>query len=278
MRAARWGAAVLAVLTVAGIARAKDSITWMTVDLPPATIFEGEMAGNGFADQQLRVLFAALPDYDHHIVKGTIARDWHELETRDGICFNWVTRNSGQHWHAVFSKRPVLNPGYRLVVKTGRLTEFLPYAATGDVDLDQLGRDQILSGAVIASRDYLPVLDNFIDSAVRRARVQKTINNAQLIDLLHADRTDFIVASPSEVAFYKETLRLKDDYSLIKVKGAPPYNEAYIACSSGHLGREVIAKIDAYLERPEGWAAYVAPLKRWLDPADYVFAGGAKSR
>lgn len=278
MRAARWGAALLAILTISGIARARDSITWMTVDLPPATIYEGEMAGNGFADQQLRVLFAALPEYDHHIVKGTIARDWHELETRDGICFNWVTRNSGAHWHAQFSKRPVLNPGYRLVVKTARLTEFLPYAATGDIDLDLLGGDEGVSGAVIASRDYLPTLNNFIDSGARRARLQKTVGNAQLVDLLHADRIDFIVASPSEVAFYKETLRLKDDYSLIKVKNSPPYNEAYIACSSGHLGREVIAKIDAYLDRPEGWAAYVAPLKRWFDPPDYAFASGGKAR
>lgn len=278
MGLSRWGAALLAALAMTGGAKARDSITWMTVDLPPATVYDGEMAGNGFADQQLQVLFAALPDYDHRVIKGTIARDWHELETRDGVCFNWVTRNSGQHWHAVFSKRPVLNPGYRLVVKTGRLTEFLPYAATGDIDLDLLGRDETLSGGAIGSRDYLPTLNGFIDSEAGRARLKKTISNAQLIDLLHADRVDFIVASPSEVAFYKETLRLKDDYSLIKVKNSPPYNEAYIACSSGHLGREVISKIDAFLDRPEGWAAYVAPLKRWLEPADYAFAGGGKAR
>lgn len=278
MRAARWGAAILAALTVAGIARAKEIITWMTVDLPPATIYDGELAGQGFGDQQLQILAAALPDYEHRIVKGTIARNWHELETRDGICFNWVTRNPGQHWNALFSKRPVLNPGYRLVVKTGRLTEFLPYAATGDLDLDLLGKDESVSGAVISSRDYLPVLNNFIDSGTRKARVQKTIGNAQLVDLLHADRVDFVVASPSEVAFYKETLRLKDDYSLIRVKNSPPYNEAYIACSSGPVGRGAIAKIDAYLDRPEGWAAYVAPLKRWLEPADFAFAGGARPR
>src|ERR1700761_515668 len=112
-----WGIAILAALSAGIGAEARESISWMTVDLPPAVIYDGEMAGNGFADQQLQVLFAALPDYDHHIVKGTIARDWHELETRDGVCFNWVTHDSGHHFHALFSKRPVLNPGYRLVIK-----------------------------------------------------------------------------------------------------------------------------------------------------------------
>ena len=157
--------AVFAVCASAGLTRGSEqgraSITWMTVDLPPATIFEGEMAGSGFADQQLRVLAAALPDYDHQFVKGTIARDWHELETRDGICFNWVTRNSGFHWNAVFSKRPVLNPGYRLVARASRLTEFLPYAATGEIDLELLGHNDSLSGGYIASRDYLATINGF---------------------------------------------------------------------------------------------------------------------
>jgi len=278
MGLSRWGAAIWAACAISGSVAARESITWMTADLPPAAIFEGELAGNGFSDQQLNVLAAALPDYDHHIVKGTIARDWHELETRDGVCFNWVTRNPGQHRNASFSKRPVLNPGYRLVVKAGRLTEFLPYIASGKADLDLLGRDGTMSGAVAASRDYLPALDAFIESRDRKAHLQKTINNSQLIDLLHAERVDFIVASPTEVAFYKQTLRLKDDYSLIKVRNTPPYNEAYIACSAGHLGREVLAKIDAYLSTPAGWAAYVAPLKPWLDPADFAFAAGTKPR
>jgi len=268
-------AAILAAGVGMGGVQARDSITWMTVDLPPATIYEGEMAGNGFADQQLRVLTAALPDYDHKIVKGTIARNWHELETRDGICFNWVTR-SGTHWNALFSKRPVLNPGYRLVVRTARLTEFLPYGQSGDLDLDLLGQSDSLSGGYIASRDYLPTINGFIASGDRRSKLQKTMTSAQLVELLHVGRLDFIFASPTEVAYYHVAEHLAADFSVLKVKGEPVYNEGYVACSSGPVGKAAMAKIDAYLERAEGWAAYVAPLQRWLDPADYAFAAGVK--
>jgi uncharacterized protein (TIGR02285 family) len=280
----RWQGVQAALAAVASIgvttpsAQGRDSITWMTVDLPPATIYEGEMAGTGFADQQLRILAAALPDYDHQIVKGTIARDWHELETRDGICFNWVTRNPGFHWNAVFSKRPVLNPGYRLVVRSSRLTEFLPYAATGDIDLELLGRNDSLSGGYIASRDYLATINGFIGAGDRRGRLQKTMSSAQLVDLLHANRLDFIFASPTEVAFYREAQHFTDDFAVLKVKNGPVYNEGYIACSSGPIGKAVIARLDAYLDRPEGWAAYVGPLQHWLDPADYAVAAGARPR
>ena len=280
-----WGRALAvfaamcgSVCVMAGEAQARNSIVWMTVDLPPSTIFDGEMAGNGFADQQLKVLAAALPDYDHQVVKGTIARNWHELETRDGICFNWVTHNTGSHWNAIFSKKPVLNPGYRLAVRSSRLTEFLPFAATGDVDLELLGKDESFSGGYIASRDYLSAINGFIASDRRRTKLQKTMNSSQLLELLHANRVDFIFASPSEVKFYREDLHLKDDFAVLKVRGAPVYNEAYIACSSGMLGKEAMAKIDAYLEKPEGWAAYVAPLQHWLDSPDYQFAAGNHTR
>jgi uncharacterized protein (TIGR02285 family) len=274
----REALAVLAAWAAVGSAQARETITWMTVDLPPASIFEGELAGRGFADQQLRVLFAALPDYDHQIVKGTIARDWHELETRDGVCFNWVTHNSVSHWNATFSRRPVLNPGYRVAVRTSRLTEFLPYAVSGDLDLGLLGANEGLSGGYLAARDYLQTISDFIGSTSRQAKLQKTISSSQLVELLQAGRLDFIFASPTEVAFYRQTLRLQDDFTLIKVKGAPIYNEGYIACSSGPIGKAVIAKLDDFLDRPEGWSAYVAPLQPWIDPADYAVAAAMRQR
>jgi len=274
--------AVAALLTMAGSAQAappaapaKPVLTWMTVDLPPATIFDGPMVGRGFADQQLQVLFAALPGYDHQIVKGTIERNWHELETRDGVCFNWVTHNTASHWNAVFSKKPVLNPGYRMAVRTSRLTEFLQFAATGDVDLTLLAKDDALSAAYIASRDYLPAINGFLAS---RRKLQKAMSNAQLLEMLHANRADFGFASPSEVKYFRNALHLDDDFTLLKVRGAPVYNEGYVACSSGAMGKEVMAKIDAYLEKPEGWAAYVAPLQPWLEPADYAFAAANRTR
>ena len=276
MGVSRWGAALLAAISIMGSGQARESITWITIDLPPATIFDGPMAGKGFGDQQLRILFAALPDYDHQIIRGTIARGWHELETRDGLCINWVSRSSGKHWYALFSKRPVPNPGYRLLIKSSRMTEFLPYGRTGEIDLDLVGRNDALSGAFIASRDYLAPINDFIKAG--DIRLQQAMNTQQLVELLHADRVDFIFATPFEVAFYKDQLHLQDQFVPFRIKGGPPFNEGYIACSSGPVGRAVLDKIDAYLQTPDGWAAYVAPLQRWLDPADFAFAQAGKSR
>ena len=125
---------------------------------------------------------------------------------------------------------------------------------------------------------FRSTINGFLGAEDRRARLQKTMSSSQLVDLLHANRLDFIFASPTEVAFYREAQHLNDEFAVLKVKNGLVYNEGYIACSSGPVGRAVIAKLDAYLERPEGWAAYVAPLQRWLDRADYAFAAGSRPK
>jgi hypothetical protein len=51
-----------------------------------------------------------------------------------------------------------------------------------------------------------------------------------------------------------------------------------IGRASGPLGGEVIAKIDDYLARPDGWLAYVAPLKRLFDAAAVALASGVKTQ
>lgn len=260
-----------------GAASARETVTWMTVDLPPAEIYEGDLAGKGFGDQQLTILSAALSDYDHQVVRGTIARAWHELETRDGVCFNWVTRNADRHKSAIYSRRPVLNPSFRLMVKTNRAADFASYlSGAGEIDLDRLAESKSLSGGYIASRDYLPAVNAFLNDDRRAGKLRKTMTTAQLVGLLRADRVDFVLSGPFEVAFYKETQHLPEDFTQYRIKGNPPYNEGYIACSAGPVGREVMAKLDAYLDRPEGWTAYVAPLQRWLDPAEYAFAQAGK--
>ena len=270
---------LVALWAAVGTASARETITWMTVDLPPAEIFEGDLAGRGFADQQLNILFAALPQYDHQIVRGTIARSWHELESRDGVCFNWVTRNADHPHAALYSRRAVANPSFRLMIKADHAGDFTPYAdSAGEIDLERLARNGSLSGGYIASREYLAAVNGFIGSDERKTRLEKTMSTAQLVGLLHANRVDFVLSGPFEVAFYKETQHLPEDFVQFRIKGSPPYNEGYIACSAGPVGREVMSRLDGFLDKPEGWTAYVAPLRRWLDPAEYAFALSGKPR
>ena len=59
------------------------------------------------------------------------------------------------------------------------------------------------------------------------------MSSSQLVELLHANRLDFIFASPTEVAYYREVQHLNDDFAVLKVKNGPVYNEGYIACFFG---------------------------------------------
>src|SRR5579863_1208479 len=60
--------ALLAAL-LAGPVLAVDTVTWLTSDLPPQYIAEGELSGMGIKDQQLRLISATFPDLQHRTMR-----------------------------------------------------------------------------------------------------------------------------------------------------------------------------------------------------------------
>jgi len=101
---------IIAALTAAVAAPvfAADSITWLTSDLPPHYIAEGELAGQGIKDRQLQLIAAQIPEFQHRTVRASISRLWYQIRHEDGMCGIGALRNPEREKIAVFSRRPVL--------------------------------------------------------------------------------------------------------------------------------------------------------------------------
>lgn len=248
-------------------------ISWMQTDLPPQFIADGELAGQGWSDQQMHGLFPQLPGFEHRTAQGSLSRIWYEMAHRDGVCFNGAGRSTERMTFAVYSHRAILVPAYRILVRTESLDRFRPYLdASGNVDLDRLAADGSLSGGYTAGREHFPAINHFIADDRRRARLETAVTTSQLFNLLHGRRVDFIISSPVETPYYRARFHLPDEFASLPVKGGVPSIRGYVVCSKGPLGREVIEKVDALLADEARWASYMEPLRRWLEPADFIAA------
>lgn len=253
------------------------TISWMRTDLPPQFILDGELAGHGWADRQMHDLFPLLPGFDHRLVEGSLSRIWYEMAHRDGVCFDGAARNAEREDIALFSRRPIIAPTYRVIIRAADLARFRVFLdAGGAIDLDRLADEDGLTGGYTASRAHFPVIDRFIASEQRRPRLETAMSPAQLFNLLHGKRLDFIISSPVETPYYKARFHLTDEFASLAVKDGPPSIRGYIACSKGPLGRAVIEKIDALLADDSRWSAYMEPLRRWFEPADFAAALAAQ--
>lgn len=257
-------------LAAAAQARA---VTWMQTDLPPQFIFDGELAGQGWSEQQTRDLFPLLPGFEHRTQQASLSRIWYEMAHRDGVCFNGGARNPERLAFAIYSRRAILVPAYRVLVRAESLERFRPFLAPdGSIDLERLGASASLAGGYTAGREHFPAINRFIADGKRQTRLETAVSASQLFNLLHGKRLDFIIASPVEAPYYKARFHLPDEFVSLAVKDGVPSIRGSVACSRGPLGRAVIEKVDALLSNDRAWAAYLEPLRRWLEPADFAAA------
>lgn len=270
---------VVATLTacLAGPAAAIDTVTWLTSDLPPQYIVEGELSGMGIKDQQLRLIETRLPDVQSRTMRASISRLWYQIQHEDGMCGLGVLRNPEREKIAAFTRRAVVVPGFRMIIREEDRPLFTPFLdEQGEVDLAVLEQSRKLGGGYVADRVYPAVIAGYIDGAARRAPLQRSVDNARLYQLLRSKRVDFVFGLAYESAYY--SWKFGDAMTLagLPVKDSPRTASGYTACSNQPQGRAMIARLDELQNDEEFWRLWLKPLKRWLDPDDFTAAMAAR--
>jgi uncharacterized protein (TIGR02285 family) len=256
---------------------AAETVTWLTSDLPPQYIAEGELSGLGIKDQQLKLIATQFPDLQHRTLRASISRLWYQIQHEDGMCGIGVLRNPEREKIAAFTRRPVVVPGFRLIVREEDKSLFTPFLDEhGEVDLAALQQSRKLGGGYVADRVYPPVMAAYIQSAERRAPVEKSVDNERLFQLLSSKRVDFIFGLAYESAYYSWKFDGRQSLASLPVKDAPRTVGGYTACSNQPVGRAVIARLDAIQSDDKVWRQWMEPLRRWLDPADFAVALAAQ--
>ena len=269
--------AALAIIALAAPAVAGDTVTWLTSDLPPQYIAEGELSGLGIKDQQLKLIATEFPDLQHRTLRASISRLWYQIQHEDGMCGIGVLRSPEREKIAAFSRRPVLVPGFRLIVRDEDKSLFSPFSdEQGEVDLTALQQSRKLNGGYVADRIYPPAMAAYIQSGDRRAGVEKSVDNERLFQLLHSKRVDFIFGLAYESAYYSWKFGGQQALASLPVKDTPRTVGGYTACSNQPVGRAMIARLDAMQSDDRLWRQWLDPLRRWLEPPDFAMAVAAQ--
>ncbi len=257
----------------AGPFAAAQTITWLTTDLPPQYISEGELAGQGIKDQQLRLIAQQVPEFQHHTMRASISRLWYQMQHEDGFCGIGVLRRPEREKIAVFSRRSVLVPGFRLVVRPDDAAPFEPFLSEArEVDLGALTQSPKLKGSYVADRVYPPAVATYIDSDQRRLPIEKSVDGERLFQLLRTKRVDFVFGLAYEATYYAWKIGMREPLPPLPIKDTPRTVAGYTACSNGPVGRAMIARLDALQRDPAFWQQWLEPLKRWVAPADFNVA------
>jgi uncharacterized protein (TIGR02285 family) len=257
-------ALLVAALLLQGTATAttpavKPAVTWVTTDLSSDT--------NNFGDHYLSFLMGRLPGFEHRALQGSIGRVWHELQgDRVGACVFNALKTPERETVAVYSRRPLLTPAYRLYFPASQRGLLTPYLdSRGHVDLGKLASAP-LRGGITANRAYNPAIESFVAERRKTRPLDGLVSTRQLLNVLRAGRLDFSFATPVDIE------PPGDGLDSVAIAGAEASNASFIACSKDKTGQAVIAAIDRLFEEQENWAEFIEPLSTVLSPEDYAEA------
>lgn len=262
-------AAALLLLASLGL-RAEEAV-WMLPDVVPAVIHDGPFAHQGGSEVALHALGRALPQFSWHYEVATPLRELHDIALRDGLCSWGFAKLPERESFIVFNNRPMISPGYGLILREDRLGEFQPFLdADGAIDLDRLGAAKKLRGGFPVGRPHYGPLGEFLDK--NGDHVTGDTDTIRMFRQLKARHLDYLIGVRDEALYFAATLGPENKVVALPIAGMPRYGKGYIGCSKGPIGEAVIAAVDAYLTDDAHWAAFIAPWARWMPPADYAAA------
>jgi len=245
-------------------------ITWMQADTPPFHISEGPLAGQGVKDRQYQFLAAHLPQFRHRLMIASVARNWYAVEHEDGICIIGVSNTAERRKFALFSQRPLVGFGTRIVVRreqAARFKEFLD--PQGAVDLARLAQSPSLVGGYVTALHYGDEVTRFIEDESRAARLDKFVTPPQLFNVLKAGRVDYIFGQPVEATYYAKEFGLQPgELATLRITGWRDGGGISVGCSKGAAGSAVIKAVDALLADEQMWRDYTAPYRDWSADKD----------
>ncbi|MBD8684619.1 TIGR02285 family protein [Pseudomonas sp. CFBP 13719] len=252
------------------LAHGRETITWLLRDLAPLTIASGPGRNQGAIDQALPLLRAALPDYDHNVLRVNRARASQMLGEPGLNCdpaLLWTAERARSILYSVPSMNVLSNT---LIMQPGDLPFIAGFMQDGKVDLSALLRSRTVALGIIAERSYGPVVDRIL-AETDSYQLLAHHGNEAMGSLLRMERLGRIKALIGywQEARYQARQEGLDPEQLVQVpiEGAARSQFIHVGCSDSPASHRVLAALNSVLLdlRSSQLAEFYA---QWLTPAE----------
>ena len=259
---------LITVSLCSGTVHARDTITWMEVDMPPFFILNGPLKGQGYEDLVSRIITTNLPEYQHRSVVANVGRFVYNLKHGLNVCTVGFYKTPEREKIAWFSLPSFLTLPAVLIVHRDRLDRF--------PDPETVSLDQVLAGGSLRigigrDRSYGPAVDKVVARYQGRKNLVVLSHQRLFSDLFRmmlAGRIDAVIGLPEEGMYHAELAGARDRIATLTISENQKGYEgwlSYVACSKTDWGRKVIKRVNQVLLQQRPTAAYRGAYERWLD-------------
>ena len=250
-------------------APAKDSITWMQVNMPPFFIHEGLERHRGYGDVVSAILQANLPNYDHHVMVTNVIRHFERFKQGEKVCSIGLYRTPEREQFIAFSIPSFLTLPAALVTTKDKAAA---HGWTGSVRLDDVLHHPEFVLGLSADRSYGLRIDTLLKQHHDRFNLITYSGQelaANYFKMLLLDRLDGLLALPDEAMYQAKRLGIGDRLTVLSIEENQEGYEGWmcaVGCPNNEWGRGVIEQVNRILVEQRPTEQYKMAYERWLDP------------
>ncbi len=244
---------------------AKDRITWMKYVWPPVYIDKGPYKEQGNADSILKFFQEQLTEYDHETINVNPARAIEEMKNGKKVCLVGTLKTLEREKFLYFSIPIGITLPNAIIVKQNKLSLF---GKVEKLSLEQLLKNNRLSGGIIQGRSYSPTIDAILEKFKGQSNLyaQSTSNMADnLFNMLLMDRLDYIIEYPWVAVFLERTKDKKNTITSIAIEEIDPFSFGRMACPKNQWGCQIVDRINEILQKARPTPTYREFVERWND-------------
>lgn len=253
----------LAAALLVPAAQARDTMTWLMPDIPPASMPVDGKPTTGIADQIVLYLSAHWPEAEHRFVYANPKRTWLMIERGERACVVAALRNAERDKLAYFVNTNLVPP-LQLVVQESTLAK-LPLNAHGEADMQKLLASG-LRGIVVERRSYGAAVDELLARRPANSRLETTSvgdYGRNVLKLVSHGRADYTLDYDYALQYAS---RSEPEIGALKTVPIAQNNKPMlggIACPRNAWGMATVKHIDQLVGTPEGAAAMVKAQNSW---------------
>lgn len=268
MRRAPAIALLLAAVLAGGTAQARDKMSWLMPDVPPASMPVDGKPTTGIADQIALYISARWPEAEHHFIYANPKRTWLMIERGEPACVVAALRNAEREKVAHFVDTNLVPP-LQLVVQEATLPR-LALDAHGEADLPKVLADPALRGIIVERRSYGAALDRLIAARPAGSRLETTAvgdYGRNVLKMVAHGRADYTIDYDYALQYASRT---EPEIGRLHTVPIAQNNQPMlggIACPRNAWGLAAARRIERIVATREGAAAMIKAQNSWHTPA-----------
>ncbi|XOV78312.1 MAG: TIGR02285 family protein [Aestuariibacter sp.] len=244
---------------------AENDIFWQIYHRPPGIFIDGEFAGKGFVQKALHEVTSRLPQYQHIMVRTSLARALMDIQNQKQVCHPALFKTPERQTFIEFSVASLVHPTNRLVMRRS-LARILFHDNVGTINLLSLLNNEKLTFALIHERKFGANIDQFMAQVNLGDRLVSipSENLDNMLNMVSRGRTDITIAYPFEIEHFNQALQKPyETLDTFVIEDVPAYSMGYIACPDNDWGKTVINDINNVLRRIRHKPDYRNAITTW---------------